>query len=61
MFRILPHRPYTRIKGQVSVRGANGEMAIQMYPIWTKSGPSLFPNANRQSVEVAAVTSQWDT
>ena len=27
-FRILPHRPYTRIQGQVSIHRANGKMAV---------------------------------
>ena len=47
-FRILPHRPYTRVQSQVSICHANGKMAVQMYTIWTQSGPSLFPIANRQ-------------
>ena len=50
-FRILPHRPYTRVQSQVSIHRANGKMAVQMYTVWAQSGPSLFPIANRQGVD----------
>ena len=50
-FRILPHRSYTRIQSQVSIRRANGKMAVQTYTVWTQSGSSLFPVANRQGTD----------
>ena len=45
-FRILPHRSYTGIQSQISIRRANGKMAVQTYTIRAQSGPSLFPIAN---------------
>ena len=45
-FRILLHRSYARIQSQVSIRRANGKMAVQTYAVWTQSSPSLFPVAN---------------
>ena len=50
-FRILPHRPYTRVQSQVSIHHANGKVAVQMYTIWTQSGPSLLPIVNRQGAD----------
>ena len=47
----LPHRPYTRIQSQVSIHSAHGKMAVQMYTVWTQSGPSLFPVVNQQGVD----------
>ena len=51
MFRILPHRSYVRIQSQVSIRHANGKRAVQTYTVWTQSGSSLFPIANRQGTD----------
>ena len=50
-FRILSHRPYARIQSQVSIRRANGKMAVQTYTVRTQSGSSLFPVANRQGTD----------
>ena len=40
-----------RVQSQVSIRRANGKMAVQMYTVWTQSGPSLFPITNRQGAD----------
>ena len=50
-FRILPHRPYMRIHSQVSIRRANGKMAVQTYTVWTQSSSSLFSVADRQGTD----------
>ena len=50
-FRILPHRPYTRIQSQVSIHHANGKMAVQTYTVRTQSSSSLFPVVNRQGAD----------
>ena len=50
-FRILPHRPYMKIQSQVSICSTHGKMAVQMYTVWTQSGPSLFPVANQQGAD----------
>ena len=50
-FRILPHRPYTRIQIQVSIRRANGKMAVQTYTVQTQSSSSLFPVADRRGAD----------
>ena len=40
-----------RVQSQVSIRCANGKMAVQMYTVWTQSGPGLFPIANQQGAD----------
>ena len=40
-----------RVQNQVSIRHANGKMAVQTYTVWAQSGSSLFPIANRQGVD----------
>ena len=50
-FRILPHRPHTGVQSQVSIRHANGKMAVQTYTVWAQSGSSLFPIANRPGAD----------
>ena len=50
-FRILPYRSYTGIQSQISIRRANGKMAVQMYTVRAQSGPSLFPIANRPGAD----------
>ena len=40
-----------RIQSQVSICSADGKMAVQTYAVWTQSGPSLFPIANRQGAD----------
>ena len=40
-----------RVQSQVSIRRANGKMALQTYTVWTQSGLSLFPVANRQGAD----------
>ena len=40
-----------RIQSQVSIRSTHGKMAVQAYTVWTQSGPSLFPVANRQGAD----------
>ena len=39
------------IQSQVSIRRANGKMAVQTYTIRTQPGPSLFPVADRQGAD----------
>ena len=40
-----------RVQSQVSIRHANGKMAVQTYTVWAQSGPSLFPIVNRQGAD----------
>ena len=40
-----------RVQSQVSIRRANGKMAVQTYAVWAQSSPCLFPIANQQSAD----------
>ena len=39
------------IQSQISIRRANGKMAVQTYTVQAQSGPSLFPIANRPGAD----------
>ena len=40
-----------RIQSQISIRRANGKMAVQKYTFRAQSGPSLFPITNRPGAD----------
>ena len=43
-FRILPHRSYTGIQSQISIRRANGKMAVQTYTVRGSVRPQPISN-----------------
>ena len=47
----LPLKKFLNKQSQISIRRANGKMAVQMYTIRAQSGPSLFPIAYRPGAD----------